>query len=68
MEQADLKSTTVFLYSAALGFALGFLPCLPLKMNCDPEVKRTQSINNQVANGLWTGMGWSGIVGMVKQI
>ena len=63
MEQADLKSTTVFLYSAALGF----LPCLPL-MNCDPEVKRTQSINNHVANGLWTGMGWSGIVGMVKQI
>lgn len=47
------------------GIALGFLPGLPLKMNCDPEAKRTQSIN--LSGGRWSmngdGMvrgGWDG--------
>lgn len=31
----------------------GFLPGLSLKMNCDPEVQRHQSMGNQVADGLW---------------
>ena len=53
MEQAESKTTTVSSPVLPPGFARGFLPSLPSRVNCDLEVQKDQSINKQGAGRLW---------------